>query len=63
MKDAAEVGMAYAIKAEVGDREAAAFAFEAQKTMYGGKNIRRGDEIFVFASENQGGRGPFYGRW
>jgi hypothetical protein len=25
--------------------------------MYGGKNIAVGDEVFVFASENEGGRG------
>ena len=28
------------------------FAFRAQKTMYGGKHIAKGDTIFVFASEN-----------
>ena len=33
------------------------FAFSAQKTMYGGKNIAQGDRIFVFASENEGGPG------
>ena len=49
--------MAYAIKAEVRDDEAATFAFVAQKTMYGGKRVARGDEMFVFASENEGGRG------
>lgn len=31
--------------------------FNAQKTMYGGKHIAKGDPIFVFASENQGGSG------
>ncbi len=49
--------MAFAIKAEVTDPEAKTFAFTAQKTMYGGKRIAVGDEIFVFASENEGGRG------
>ena len=33
------------------------FAFRAQKTMYGGKHIAKGDTIFVFASENEGGPG------
>lgn len=49
--------MTYAIKAEVGDPQAAAFTFVAQKTMYGGKHIAEGDTIFVFASENEGGQG------
>lgn len=49
--------MAFAIKAEIHDPEAATFAFTAQKTMYGGKRIAEGDTIFVFASENEGGRG------
>ncbi len=47
----------FAIKAEVGDPRAKRFAFIAQKTMYGGKHIARGDTIFVFASENEGGPG------
>ena len=49
--------MAFAIKAEVSDPRARTFAFTAQKTMYGGKHIAEGDEIFVFASENEGGQG------
>jgi hypothetical protein len=49
--------MAFAIKAEVRDPEAVTFSFAAQKTMYGGKQITGGDEVFVFASENEGGRG------
>ena len=49
--------MAFAIKAEVRDPRAAAFVFTAQKTMYGGKHIAEGDTVFVFASENEGGRG------
>jgi hypothetical protein len=49
--------MAFAIKAEVSDPMAETFAFKAQKTMYGGKHIAKGDPIFVFASENQGGPG------
>jgi len=49
--------MAFAIKAEVCDPRAKTFAFAAQKTMYGGKQIAEGDTVFVFASENEGGRG------
>ncbi|HEX6533676.1 MAG TPA: hypothetical protein VF041_03710 [Gemmatimonadaceae bacterium] len=49
--------MAFAIKAEVRDPRAKTLAFTAQKTMYGGKHIAEGDTIFVFASENEGGRG------
>src|SRR5438874_11453341 len=49
--------MMFAIKAEVSDPRAKTFAFSAQKTMYGGKHIARGDTIFVFESENEGGPG------
>jgi hypothetical protein len=49
--------MAFAIKAEVSDLEATEFAFTAQKTMYDGKLIAKGDAVFVFASENEGGQG------
>jgi hypothetical protein len=49
--------MIFAIKVEVCVLQAETFAFSAQKTMYGGKNIAEGDEIFVFASENEGGPG------
>ena len=47
----------FAIKTEVRDPQGKTFVFNAQKTMYGGKQIATGDTIFVFASENQGGRG------
>lgn len=47
----------FAIKVEVRDPGAKAFAFGKQKTMYGGKHIARGDTIFIFASENEGGHG------
>ena len=47
----------FAIKTEIGDLTATEFAFEAQKTMYGGKRIAEGDSIFIFASENEGGPG------
>lgn len=49
--------MAYVIKAEIRDPGAESFAFEAAKTMYGGKNIAAGDTIFLFASESEGGAG------
>ena len=49
--------MAFAIKAEVRDPRAKTFAFAAQKTMYGGKHIAKGDTVFVFASEKEGGQG------
>jgi hypothetical protein len=49
--------MMFAIKAEVSEPQAKALAFAAQKTMYGGKHIAKGDTIFVFASENEGGQG------
>ena len=47
----------FAIKAEVTDPRAETFGFSAQKTMYGGNHIAKGDTIFVFASENEGGPG------
>jgi len=49
--------MAFAIKAEIRDPGAQTFTFTAQKTMYGGKHVRVGDTIFIFASETEGGRG------
>lgn len=49
--------MAFAIKAEVRDPQARTFVFAAQKTMYGGKHVAEGDTIFVFASDNEGGKG------
>ena len=49
--------MIFAIKAQVSDPRAETFAFNAQKTMYGGKQIAKGDTIFVFASENEDGPG------
>ena len=47
----------FAIKARVDYPIPKAFSFSGQKTMYGGKRIARGDLIFVFASENEGGQG------
>jgi hypothetical protein len=49
--------MAFAIKVEVRNLRAKTFAFVAQKTMYGGKHIAKGDTVFLFASENEGGPG------
>jgi hypothetical protein len=49
--------MAFAIKVEIRDPQAATFTFIAQKTMYGGKHVAAGDTIFLFASENEGGQG------
>jgi len=47
----------YVIKAEVRHPRARTFKFSSQKTMYGGKRIAKGDTIFIFASENEGGPG------
>jgi hypothetical protein len=47
----------FAIKTEVIEPQAKVFAFGNQKTMYGGKQIAKGDVIFVFSSENEGGAG------
>jgi hypothetical protein len=49
--------MVFAIKAEIVDPLAGTFIFAAQKTMYGGKLIAKGDTIFIFSSENEGGEG------
>ncbi len=49
--------MPYVIKAAVRDPNASVFEFSDQKTMYGGKAIASGDQVFVFASENEGGVG------
>src|SRR6516225_8841406 len=49
--------MAFPIKAAIVDPRAKTFALSAQKTMYGGKHIARGDTVFLFASENEGGQG------
>ena len=55
--------MAFAIKAEIHDLSAETFAFMAQKTMYGGKHIAEGDLVFLFASENEGGRASLRRPW
>jgi hypothetical protein len=48
---------AFAIKAQIVDTRLRSFDFNAQKTMYDGKRIAEGDTIYVFASENEGGKG------
>ena len=49
--------MPYLVKAAISDPRAKTFAFGKARTMYGGKDIAVGDEVFVFASENEGGVG------
>jgi len=49
--------MNYAIKVPIAEPNAKTFLFEAQKTMYGGKQIAIGDTVFIFDSENEGGSG------
>jgi hypothetical protein len=49
--------MAFIIKADIRDIDRNRFVFTAQKTMYGGKRIAKGDTIFIIASENEGGPG------
>jgi hypothetical protein len=49
--------MAFAIKAEVREPLAKTFSFTAAKSMYGGRHIAKGDTVFIFASENEGGQG------
>lgn len=51
--------MSFAIKAEIPDPGLRHFSFPAQKTMYGGKAVKAGDVIYLFASETQGGVGLF----
>ena len=57
MRPNKSTSITFVIKAEVTDPAVKTFAFNTQKTMYGGKQIAEGDSIFVFASENQGGPG------
>jgi hypothetical protein len=47
----------YVIKTEIKETQAKFWSFECQKTMYGGKCITKGDTVYVFASENEGGIG------
>ena len=45
------MAVSYAIKAAIADAAAKTFAFPAHKTMYDGKHIAVGDEVFIFARE------------
>jgi hypothetical protein len=49
--------MSFVVKAAVDDSHAKTFAFAKARTMYGGKTVAVGDEIFIFASETEGGQG------
>lgn len=49
--------MDYVIKTEITELKAKTFDFPKQKTMYGGKQIKVGDVVFIIASENEGGPG------
>jgi hypothetical protein len=49
--------VAFAIKATIEEPPAGLLVFPAQKTMYGGRRLAEDDAIFLFASENSGGRG------
>lgn len=51
--------MPFVVKAApVTDAGATSYSFD-EKTMYRGKTVRVDDEIFVFGSDHQGGRGLF----
>ena len=45
----------YLIRTEIHDKHAETGTFQRQKTMYGSKQISKGDTLFIFASENEGG--------
>jgi hypothetical protein len=49
--------MAFVVKAAPGGRTGPAELSFDEKTMYGGKDIRADDEIFIFESDHHGGRG------
>ncbi len=49
--------MPFVVKAAISNEKATLFSFRSQKTMYRGKHVSVKDEIFVFASENDGGEG------
>lgn len=50
---------AYLIKAPVRQPRSKQFNLPAQKTMYGGKRIAKGDVVYLFDSETEGGSGLF----
>ena len=49
--------MAFVVKAAISDPKAKSFVLPRQKTMYGGKGIAKGDTVYIFASETEGGGG------
>jgi hypothetical protein len=49
--------VAFVVKAAVAMRKGAGSLSFNEKTMYGGKDIRADDEIFVFDSDHEGGQG------
>jgi hypothetical protein len=49
--------VAFVVKAALGGRMGAESLSFNEKTMYGGKDIRVDDEIFVFDSDHEGGQG------
>ena len=53
----------FAIKTEVTDTNARSWRFVMQKTMYGGKRIRAGDEIFVFVVKTKAAWGWWRAAW
>jgi hypothetical protein len=48
--------MPFVVKAALTDPAAATFSFD-EKTMWDGKKIKAGDEIYIFASDHMGGNG------
>lgn len=49
--------MSFVLKTHLDEPIPKRLAFAGVKTMYGGKAIKAGDEVFLFASETSGGRG------
>jgi len=48
--------MYFVVKAALADPAAESFSFD-EKTMYGGKKIQEGDDVYIFASDHKGGKG------
>lgn len=48
--------MPYVVKAALTDPAADSFSFD-EKTMWDGKKIRTGDEVYIFGSDHRGGKG------
>lgn len=49
--------MSFVLKTRLDEPIPERLAFAGVKTMYGGKAVKAGDELFLFASEISGGRG------